>query len=52
MITKHVDGENYWLFPESLRDLLKEQNLDGGWEAHGLDDDGIVSSLSATSRIL
>ena len=47
MISKKVDGEHCWLFPESFRYLLNEQKLDGGWEAHGSDDDNILSSLAA-----
>ena len=47
MISKKVDGENCWLFPESFRYLLNEQKLDGGWGAHGSDDDNILNSLAA-----
>ena len=47
MISKKVDGEKCWLFPESFRYLLKEQKVDGGWESHGSDDDDILSSLAA-----
>ena len=47
MISKKVDGKNCWLFPESFQYLLKEQREDGGWEAHGSDDDDILNSLAA-----
>ena len=47
MISKKVDGENCWLFPESFRYLLNEQKVDGDWEAHGSDDDDILNSLAA-----
>ena len=47
MISKKVDGENRWLFPESFRYLLNEQKVDGGWEAHGSDSDDILNSLAA-----
>ena len=42
-----MDGENCWLFPESFRYLLNEQKVDGGWEAHGSDDDNTLNSLAA-----
>ena len=47
MISKTINGETHWLFPECFQFLLKTQNSEGGWDAHSSDFDGILSSLAA-----
>ena len=47
MIVKTVDEEPRWAFPESFRFILEEQELDGGWNRNGNDDDGILNTLAA-----
>ena len=43
--SKKADGENCWLFPESLRYLLNKKKVDGGWEVYGSDDDNILQQF-------
>jgi hypothetical protein len=52
MITKHIDGRDRWLFPESFQYLLEHQQLDGSWEDGGSEADCILSTLAALLALL
>ena len=47
MVEKDINGERRWLFPESFRYLLEQQDLDGSWESYALEIDGILNTLAA-----
>lgn len=47
MIAKTVDEEHRWAFPESFQFLLEQQQLDGSWDEHKCNEDGILNTLAA-----
>ena len=47
LVSKQIDQERRWLFPESFHLLLGKQQPDGGWESHGGSDDGLINTLAA-----
>lgn len=47
MISKTVDGNPRWLFPECFQFLLDTQLLDGDWESYASNDDGILNTMAA-----
>jgi hypothetical protein len=53
MVTKMVDGEKQWLFPEYLHSILKTQSEDGGWATHASSQTvGILDTAAALLAIL
>ena len=54
MISKHIDGECRWLFPECFRYILDSQLSNGGWQNYKPDEagiaaegDGIINTMAA-----
>ena len=54
MISKHVDGECRWLFPECFQYILDSQLSQGGWQTHtpgeagiAAGSDGIIVTMAA-----
>lgn len=47
MISKRVNGETQWLFPECFQFLLTTQSPGGGWDIHSSGFDGILNSMAA-----
>ena len=46
MVSKTVDEDTYWLFPESFNHVSETQNLDGGWGRHESGTDRILNSIA------
>jgi hypothetical protein len=44
MVSKVVNGETIWLFPESFQYILDSQQEDGGWETYASTVDGILNT--------
>ena len=47
MVTKNVEGQDQWLFPECFQFLLDSQSNGGSWESYASLDDGILNTLAA-----
>ncbi len=47
MISKTINGETQWLFPECFNFLLANQSPEGGWDVRSSEVDGILNSLAA-----
>lgn len=52
MVSKTVDDDIYWLFPESFNHVLETQNLDGGWGRHDSGTDRILNSMAGLLALL
>ena len=52
MVSKTIDGNTYWLFPESFNYILDTQNLDGGWARHESDTDRILNTMAGLLALL
>ena len=52
MVKKETEGEKIWLFPESFKYILEQQNLDGSWESYSSEIDGIVNTLAALLSLI
>lgn len=52
MVTKALDGEMQWLFPESFRVLLEEQDADGSWESLASQIDGILNTAAGLLSLI
>ncbi|KAI6261173.1 hypothetical protein MCOR19_002596 [Pyricularia oryzae] len=52
MVTKTHDGEMQWLFPESFRVLLEEQDADGSWESSASQIDGILNTAAGLLSLI
>ncbi|KAK1595401.1 ent-kaurene synthase [Colletotrichum navitas] len=46
MVTKPDTGARIWLFPESFRVLMEEQNTDGSWSSAASQIDGILNTAA------
>ncbi|OJJ42193.1 hypothetical protein ASPZODRAFT_20693 [Penicilliopsis zonata CBS 506.65] len=47
MVSKTVDGETFWLFPECFEYLLQHQHDDGSWIAYASSIDGILNTAAS-----
>lgn len=47
MVSKPVDGEVRWLFPECFNFVLSAQTSDGAWPAYGSLVDGLLNTMAA-----
>ncbi|KAI0470312.1 terpene synthase family protein [Xylaria cf. heliscus] len=47
LITKVINGENQWLFPDSFRYILKHQIPGGGWNLTASQVDGILDTAAS-----
>ena len=47
MISRISGETTYWLFPEYLPFILRQQRPNGGWESYAVQEDGIVDLLAA-----
>ncbi|KAM0805418.1 hypothetical protein BDR22DRAFT_969133 [Usnea florida] len=52
MVSKTIDEDTYWLFPESFNYVLDTQNLDGGWGRHESDTDRILNTMAGLLALL
>ena len=52
MVEKEIDGEKRWLFPESFRYILEQQDLNGSWKSYADETDGIVNTLAALLSLM
>lgn len=51
MVSKTVNGEKSWAFPESFQYILDHQSQDGAWESYASEIDGIMNTLAALLAI-
>lgn len=47
MVSKKINGNTQWLFPECFTFLLDTQLPDGGWESYATAYDGILNTMAA-----
>ena len=47
MVTKVVDNEEIWLFPNSFGYVLNSQQANGSWEEYAAPIDGILNTMAA-----
>ena len=52
MVSKTIDVDTYWLFPESFNYVLGTQNPDGGWGRHESDPDRILNTVAGLLALL
>ncbi|TLS27948.1 hypothetical protein PpBr36_02003 [Pyricularia pennisetigena] len=52
LVPKEAAGERRWLFPESFRVLLEEQDTDGSWDSAGSQIDGILSTAAGLLSLI
>ena len=46
MVTKLIDGQTQWAFPESFEYILQHQSPDGGWQDDASSDNAILNGLA------
>ena len=47
MIAKNLNGDHHWLFPESFKFVMENQQSNGGWQSYDSDDNSLLSTLAA-----
>ena len=52
MVSKTIDEDTYWLFPESFNYVLDNQNPDGGWGRHESETDRILNTMAGLLALL
>jgi hypothetical protein len=52
MVQKKIDGDRFWLFPQSFQYLLGEQSPDGHWNQGGIKVDDVDSILITMAGLL
>ncbi|RYP17316.1 hypothetical protein DL765_004607 [Monosporascus sp. GIB2] len=52
LVTKVVNGEKQWLFPESFQNILEAQSEDGGWDTVASQVDGILNTAASLLTLI
>ena len=52
MVSKTIDGDTYWLFPEAFSYILLTQDSDGGWGRHESHTDRILNTMAGLLALL